>query len=1181
MDEIKDNNLKSIIRSFLNTYGIVDHIISSINDAYDNGIPTIITDQFKVERTFQNHMKGNKEWKMKSDDLESIYLLITATKAIIDKPIKIINDKIEPVFPNECKKKNELYGGMLRVDYKIEMSALTKTGETLQKEPVEIKNVKLGKIPIVVKSNKCNIANMSKSELLNINENPKEEGGEVINGDNSYVIDQIERTNAFSRINTYYEVGYSDLISRAQIISKPGIAYENSYEVQVIYKKNKELNVKFAHTPFTEKEIPFYVFFRLLGVTSDIDLFKYILCTDNIFDDHYKRDFKLIQETLTTSNEHFESLKNVYNPIKIRNILSSLLASSPSTKIKYKSNMFEHLDKYFLPHLGTLPEFRYKKCLFLGRMIKRCFDVEINHDISNDRDSIAEKYIETPGHLFANNFKTLYNKHFILFAASKFEEKVKTAKFENIDLIDVFKVIVTNNKLESKIIMSLNTGNADIDDKSIKGTSRYTTQKLYPKSDLGQKNTKRIIRTAESTALNKSTRTNKARATHPSYSHYIDITQTNDTGPTVGLVKAIAIMSLISNKGNMDIMKYLLDDKDIINLTGDLPLSKFKPGTVMFNGDLVGFTDNICKLRNKYINLRRERKIERFAGIHCNVTLNELDIRVDDGRPISPFLIVYNNKTNPELFDKKYKNGNNFEQKILFTLKHYKDLINNEITIDDLVDLKVIEWLDSREVCYSAYCAENYEVLKFNKNNVLKQFTHCSFAAGLYGIPCLTQPFANHNPNSRTAFQAKMGKQTCGEATFEREPLYKSLWMQYINDIPLTVTVVNDFITPSGKNIKLAYMPAGWNQEDALIINRRLFDRGCFQNNYSDILEYPLESNEIMGKPPENLTQGIKSADYSKLVNGKVPLGTVITPGDVIIGKYLPIKKTKNSSHSYLDKSIIYSGKHKAVITSISEPVNSDNIKTIKIQYEYTRYPRTGDKMSSRHGQKGVINKIYPPELMPFTEDGQIADIVFNTHGIPSRKTAGQMLDGVVGEYNAIHGIISDETVFSITDIGPILDEMSKLGYDGDKVIMYDGATGEKIKEKIAFVVLYYQRIQKSPFDSNYAISNASKDIHTHQPKSGQKKKGGVKFGEMETQCKAVSGGMRSIKEYHTTNSDAMDIYACRCGSRHVIVNKEQNIFECKMCDNPSIVELKNSYTTNLVLNTMTAMGIDMTYKFD
>lgn len=1403
---MNDNKLNVVVSSFIKEYGFVDHTISSINDAYENGLPAIIVDQFIIDEKFEDHMRGTNEWKLKSRDLEWIKLKIKATKAYIDKPKRLHNGKQVADFPNECRRLGRLYGGILRVDYEINLTAMNKKGELLEKDPVVLNNVILGKIPIVVKSNRCNIEKLNKTELLNIKENPNEDGGHIINGDNSYVIDQVERTNAFSRINTYYETNqHKNYLSRAQIISKQGIAYENTYQFEVVYKNTGELVMNIHHGPFTQKEIPFYIIYRLLNVTSDKDMIKYILSTDNILSKNNEKYFKMIQKALTTPSLLFNKLISIYNPTKLKEMLSSILVHKVSSQIELNASMLTRIDEHLLPHLGTKIEHRYKKFIFMGVMIRRCFAAAGNSKLSTDRDSIAEKYVETPGHLFANNFKTVYNKYFNRFAITKFEDKAKNAKFENIDVNDVFHVIVMNNKLESKLVMTLNTGNADIDDKSRKPMGRYTTQKVYPKSDLAQKNTKRTIRTAGSGALKKKQRSDKVRASHGTYPGYMDPTQTHDTGPNVGIVKAPGIMTLVTHKGDLRIYEMLKKDEEILLLTEETNLSELEKGTVMLNGDIIGYTENICLLRDKYVNIRRKRKIDRFTGIHVNTLFNELDFRVDDGRSIRALLIVYNNKKNPEMFTSKYNKGDNFQQKINFTMEHYKQIVDRKITINDLCSMGIVEWIDVRESTHSVYCANSYETLNNNKDNPLEQYTHCEFQCSLYGVACLTQPLANHNPNSRTAFQAKMGKQTCGTPTFERNPLYKSLWLQYINDVPLTTTIVNNFIIPSGKNIMVAIgCYDGYNQEDALIANERLFDRGCFSNIYSDLLEYPLESNEILGKPDENITESMKAANYDKLKGGKVPIGTTIQAGDVIIGKYLPIKKTKSSNKVYFDKSIIYKGKHPAIVTAIDDPFNEEGIKLIKIQIQYTRRPRTGDKFcfdssaeilttqgwikmdkltikhkvaqlnpknhqlcyeypseihshnhdgdmyhfesdgieltvtpnhkmyvsefssstfslieaqdinslvkyksncknkirensdyetnikkfkkgdldistlscynatmilnnfisgniihtndkkladnlqhlalhcnsvikihntfnkyelvvddsgmsrylpkpvikyykgkvycpdtkygiiyvrqngkpcwtgnSSRQGQKGIINKVFPHHMMPYTENGEVADLIFNPHGFPSRRTTSQVLEGLIGILNSHTGVISDATVFTSIDVEPIIKELAKSNYNVDKRDMYDGITGEKMVNQMVFVPLYYQRIQKSIYDSHYAVATANKDIHTHQPRSGQKKKGGVKYGEMEMQAKAGSGGVRAIKEYHTTNSDPMTSYGCMCGCINVIVNEKENIFSCPRCDNPSIVKLDNSFTSNLVLNNISAMDIDPIFEFE
>ena len=122
-------------------------------------------------------------------------------------------------------------------------------------------------------------------------------------------------------------------------------------------------------------------------------------------------------------------------------------------------------------------------------------------------------------------------------------------------------------------------------------------------------------------------------------------------------------------------------------------------------------------------------------------------------------------------------------------------------------------------------------------------------------------------------------------------------------------------------------------------------------------------------------------------------------------------------------------------------------------------------------------------------------------------------------------------------------------------------------------------RIHKSIYDSHYSIDKSRPNPFTHQPVQGKKRLGGIKFGEMEFTAAAASGSTKMIKELHTKSSDAFPVYICSCGSTATIVNKQLNRYSCLSCNNPSIIELSSSYTTNLVTNILQSMDIKLEFN--
>ncbi|OAQ22990.1 beta and beta-prime subunits of DNA dependent RNA-polymerase, partial [Linnemannia elongata AG-77] len=115
-----------------------------------------------------------------------------------------------------------------------------------------------------------------------------------------------------------------------------------------------------------------------------------------------------------------------------------------------------------------------------------------------------------------------------------------------------------------------------------------------------------------------------------------------------------------------------------------------------------------------------------------------------------------------------------------------------------------------------------------------------------------------------------------------------------------------------------------------------------------------------------------------------------------------------------------------------------------------------GDKISSRHAQKGVIGRMLPQEDMPFTDDGTVPDIIFNSHGIPSRMTMGQLLEGVIGITCVMTGEFADGTPWNHETS---LDEIVQVEANGTRQL-YNGFTGSTIETLHCLSMVYYMPLK-------------------------------------------------------------------------------------------------------------------------
>ena len=166
--------------------------------------------------------------------------------------------------------------------------------------------------------------------------------------------------------------------------------------------------------------------------------------------------------------------------------------------------------------------------------------------------------------------------------------------------------------------------------------------------------------------------------------------------------------------------------------------------------------------------------------------------------------------------------------------------------------------------------------------------------------------------------------------------------------------------------------------------------------------------------------------------------------------------------------------------------------------------------MAGRHGNKGVVSRILPPEDMPFLEDGTPLDIVLNPLGVPSRMNIGQVLEVHLGIAAKKLGWKIMTPVFDGANEKDIAECLEKAGMRPDgKSILYDGRTGEQFDNPVTVGIMYYLKLHHLVDDKIHARSTGPYSLVTQQPLGGKAQFGGQRFGEMEVW--ALEGLRRSL----------------------------------------------------------------------
>ena len=398
-----------------------------------------------------------------------------------------------------------------------------------------------------------------------------------------------------------------------------------------------------------------------------------------------------------------------------------------------------------------------------------------------------------------------------------------------------------------------------------------------------------------------------------------------------------------------------------------------------------------------------------------------------------------------------------------------------------------------------------------------------------------------------------------------------------------------------GKNALIGFMTwEGYNYEDAVLLNEKLVREDMYTSIHiekftKEARDTKLGVQEITREVPNVSEDALKNLD----ADGIIRIGTEVRPGDILVGMVTPKGETELTPEERLLRAIfgekarevkdsslkMRHGEYGVVVdVKIYDRSNSDELapgvnKVVHVYVAQRRKISVGDKMAGRHGNKGVVSRILPPEDMPFLADGTPLDIVLNPLGVPSRMNIGQVLEVHLGIACRKLGIKIMTPVFDgaketdilellrqakyTRDIRPgesvrgkavfmevvredgkmdlqrvdqtIVDDEEKLRnlmkteslkvIDG-KVTLYDGRTGDPFDNPVTVGIMYYLKLHHLVDDKIHARSIGSYSLVTQQPLGGKAQFGGQRFGEMEVWALEAYGAAYTLQEILTVKSD-------------------------------------------------------------
>jgi len=346
-----------------------------------------------------------------------------------------------------------------------------------------------------------------------------------------------------------------------------------------------------------------------------------------------------------------------------------------------------------------------------------------------------------------------------------------------------------------------------------------------------------------------------------------------------------------------------------------------------------------------------------------------------------------------------------------------------------------------------------------------------------------------------------------------------------------------------GQNLLVAFLPfEGANFEDAIVLSERVAREDIYTSIHIETFVCLVRDTRL---GPEITTPDIPNVSEEKLRNldeeGIIRIGAEVRPGDILVGKISPKGESELTSEERLLRAIFGEKARDIKDTSLTLPNGKQGriigikifsrekgdklepgiIKKIQVEVAQLRRIKAGDKLTGRHGNKGVISQIRPVEDMPYLEDGTPVDVVLNPLGVTSRMNFGQILEthlGLAAHHLNYRAVVPSFVGASEKDIQQ---ELEKAGFDKTgKVKLYNGMTGEPFREPVNCGYIYLMKLIHLVEDKIHMRSTGPYSLITQQPLGGKAQLGGQRFGEMEVWALEGYGAAHTLQEMLTIKSD-------------------------------------------------------------
>ncbi|KAF1985390.1 beta and beta-prime subunits of DNA dependent RNA-polymerase [Aulographum hederae CBS 113979] len=1014
-----------------------------------------------------------------------------------------IATKSRAILPSECRERHATYRGKMRVrlEYRV--------NEEEWKESIR----EFGSLPIMLKSNRCHLENMSPSQLVQAKEETEELGGYFIVNGNEKLIRMlivprrnfplaIIRPSFTNRGPTYTKYATQIRSCRPDQTSQTNVLH---------YLSDGNVIFRFSWRK-SEFLIPVLMILRALVDTSDKEIFENLVGSagsQGIEEKQFVMDrVELLLRSYKSYNLHTKSKNRSYIGEKFR------ISLGMSDDVTNEQAGTEFLRKIVLPHLGcynVTTSQDHDKFKMIIYMIRKLYSLVEGECAADNPDAVSNQEILLPGFLYGMSLKERMedwlNSLGILLTEWSRKNSFPAFTSEQFNKDFLPKVIRRSNEdLGQMLHYFLSTGN-------LVSSSGLDLQQTSGFTVMAEKiNFYRFIshfRMVHRGAFFAQLRTTQVRKLLPESWGFLCPVHTPDGSPC-GLLNHLSHeCKVLTRKSDATRIPTLVAQLGVVGVQAPLLRDSI---VVQLDGRVLGFCtpEQASTIHDSL----RYWKVEGTHGVP-----KELEIG---------YVPVSNGGQYPGIY--MYSQAARMIRPVKYLALDKEDYVG------------------ALEQPFMSIACTAPEI-------VPGEHTHVEYdPTNILSIVANQTPFSDFNQSPRNMYQCQMGKQTMGTPGVVLK--YRSdnkLYRIQSGQTPIVRPPLHNTYGldnfPQGTNVVVAVISyTGYDMDDAMIINKSAHERGfgygsIYKQKHIDLGEKSRTKvpQKLFGFAPEGL---VKAEWRVHLDDDGLPhVGTHLRDGDRICAYHtVSLDSTTNKlvnrdgrTHfeTYHDPEDAFVEEVRLIGTELSDrPCQS-----ISIKLRIARSPVIGDKFSSRHGQKGVCSQKWPTVDMPFTESGIQPDTIINPHAFPSRMTIGMFVESLAGKSGALHGLAQDSTPFRFdekdTAVNYFGHQLKKAGYNfyGNEP-MYSGITGQELSADIYIGVVYYQRLRHMVNDKYQVRTTGPNNRQTGQPIKGRKKGGGIRVGEMERDALLAHGTAFLLQDRLMNCSDYCKAWVCKsCGS--------------------------------------------------